>query len=706
MLNMLNELASGASDFAAAFSHYINGLVAGTPQLLVTAMIIIVTTGLLGGMAAKFFKQPLILGYILAGVFVGFVYKASFGTEAVDAIDSLANIGVALLLFSMGLEFSKSDIKPIYKVAVWGTFAQVFFTLMAGGGVAYVLNRYYGIFDSVGAMFVFGTAFVSTSTAVLIKTLTSRGRMGTLSSKVMIGMSIVQDLTVIPVMLVVGKLDSFSEGFSSVLMPIFKGAIFMALMMTLGARYVPLMLKHVARLASKELFLLAVTGIALLAGLISETMELSFSFGALLAGIVLSDSDYGKKALYELMSVRDLFAMLFFVSIGMMLDLHYLVANLPLVIILVIITGLIRTIPLAGVTYISGYRNVIPVAMLFGMTATSEIAFVVIQQGESAGLLSKTAYSLILSVAVCTMLASPMIDTLTAPVYALLKRTIWKKFMMRNDIVMPAPVLSNHIVIAGGEFIARSAAHLFSSLKLPYVLVEGSHESFQSARKDGLNAIFGDPHQEVILEAAGIKDAKIFLAASTSFTDNLAVVKAVREMNSAIPIITRADTHEEVEILHQYKIFEIVQAKFEAALEITRQALLSLKVPSLDIQNYTDKVRFHHYSPLANVNIEQNRFESVSFTSLIELSWICIPDGGAIANSSIGDLHIRTRFGASVVGILRNGNFVSNPSPDYVFRSGDTVAIIGNRDQREAFEIFVDSHMAETPEAAKHMHDK
>ena len=397
-------------------------------EAIVAALLVIVVTGLIGGVAAKKLRQPLILGYILAGVIVGVFFRAGFGNVAETAVGSLANIGVALLLFSMGLEFSKADIRPIFKIAVFGALAQVFFTFAAGTGLAWLLSRAPALnmspdskmplFSTTASLFLFGICFVSTSTAVVLKTLSSKGFENSLSGRVMIGISIVQDLTVMPLMLLVCQLGTFStsEGGLSSLAPLALSAVFMALMLTVGAKYLPLVTGHAARLESKELFLLSITGIALVSGAVSVAMGVTFSFGAFLAGIVLSDSSYGRKALAELSPVRDFFAMLFFVSIGMMLDVRYLGAHWLMVCALVVLTGLSRTVFLAAVTWISKYRNVIPVAMLFGMFPTSEIAFVVIGTGYQGGFITSELYSLILCIVVCSMIAGPLVDNLTTPV--------------------------------------------------------------------------------------------------------------------------------------------------------------------------------------------------------------------------------------------------------------------------------------------------
>ncbi len=672
-------------------------------EMLVAALIVIVITGLIGGVIAKKLRQPLLLGYILAGVFVGIAYKASFGAGANGALESLANIGVALLLFSMGMEFDKKDLKPIKNIAVWGTLSQVTFTLIAGAGIAWCLNRTSGMFQDIATMLIFGSAFVSTSTAVVLKTLTSRGQMGTLSSKVMIGMSIVQDLTVIPLFLIMSKLGSISDGLMDAVKPLILGAVFMTLMMTAGARYLPLILKTVAKTNTKELFLLAVTGIALGAGFIADWMQVSFSFGAFLAGIALSDSEYGKKAISELMPVRDLFAMLFFVSIGMMLDCNFLLKNFWIVIIVMFATSFSRTVFLSIVTWCSGYRNVIPVAMLFGMIPTSEIAFIVIQLAQSEGFFSQEAYSLILCAVVCSMLAGPLMDALTSPVYRLLRKTVWKN-SGRMDIAMPLPELSGHVLIAGGENIGRAIAHLLKKLDLPYLLIEPAYGAYQKAVKENLVCLFGDPQQQSILESAGIERAKILLAASAAFEENREVIQQATRLKQNIPIITRADTAEEVELLHGSRVFEIVQPKFEAGLEMTRQILRQLHVSALEIQNYMDKVRLEHYKPLQDDMPEEVLTKSLrSFAGLVELNWIKLPERCSVAGKTIANSQIRSITGASVVCVMRHGGtIISNPEPGLVLQPGDVLALIGTRNQCENFERLCGSELADTPAAAEH----
>ena len=684
-------------------------------EAIVTALLLIVVTGLVGGVIAKRLRQPLILGYILAGVLVGVLFKAGFGNVANSAVNSLANVGVALLLFSMGLEFSRKDIRPIFKVAVFGALAQVFFTFLVATGLAWVLSRdavlNFGeekmpLFNSTVSLFLFGICFVSTSTAVVLKTLSSKGFENSLSGRVMIGVSIVQDLTVMPLMLLVcqlGALSSSSGGGLSSLTPLLLSAGFMALMLTVGARYLPKLTERAAKLESKELFLLSITGIALVSGAISVAMQVTFSFGAFLAGIVLSDSAYGRKALSELSPVRDFFAMLFFVSIGMMLDVHYLAEHWLVVAALVILTGFARTTFLAAVTWIFKYRNVIPVAMLFGMFPTSEIAFVVIGTGFQGGFITSELYSLILSVVVCSMIAGPIINNLTTPVYSLLRRTVWKD-VRRSDIVLPQPDLDGHMILVGGGRISRVIAHVLIRLKLKYVIVEPSYDLYCEARNEGLNVIYGDPMSDVILAAARVGHAKVLAPMIQKLEESLAVIRQARRFNPELRTVMCANSPETEKRLSEENVDEIILAHFEVSLELTRRILVLNGISEAHIQNYLDSVRASRYRPMTDGSPAFALAEKIrAFQGLIELHWTQLQPDSPLVGHSIGESGIRARTGTSIVGVIHEGKVDANPRPDTVLHAGDLIAAIGNAEQIAEFASLSRSAMAASPESATTM---
>ena len=684
-------------------------------EAILTALLLIVVTGLIGGAVAKKLKQPLILGYILAGVLVGYLFKAGLGEVANIAVNSLANVGVALLLFSMGLEFSKKDIRPVFRIAVFGALAQVLFTFLAGTGIAWMLSRnpqinFSGetripLFGSNVSLFLFGVCFVSTSTAVVLKTLSSKGFENSLSGRVMIGVSIVQDLTVMPLMLLICRLGAMSSsggGFSSWL-PLLLSSAFMALMLTVGARYLPKLTGRAARLESKELFLLSITGIALVSGAISVIMQVSFSFGAFLAGIVLSDSAYGKKALSELSSVRDFFAMLFFVSIGMMLDVRYMGAHWGLVAVLVVLTGLARTTFLAAVTWIFKYRNVIPVAMFFGMFPTSEIAFVVIGTAMQDSLITSEMYSLVLCVVVCSMIAGPIINNLTGPVYKLLRRTVWKNLRI-TDVTLPQPDLDGHMVLAGGGRVSRVIAHVLMRLKLKYVVIEPSYDAYREAQAEGVNVIYGDPMSDIILAAARIGAAKVLVPMIPKLEENLAIIELARKYNPDIRTVMCAASPEIEERLSGEGVDEIILSNFEVSLELTRRILVLNDISEARIQNYLDSVRASRYKPMLEGSPAFALAEKIrAFHGLISLQWTQVQPDSPLAGRSIAESDVRARTGMSIVGVIHDGKVDANPRPDTVLNVGDLIAAIGSEEQAAAFAVLTHSPMAGSPESATTM---
>ncbi|MCI0494791.1 cation:proton antiporter, partial [candidate division KSB1 bacterium] len=280
-------------------------------------IIIIVIAALIGGMIARLLKQPLIIGYILAGVVIG-PHMGIITVSNIHDIELLAEIGVALLLFAIGLEFSFRKLKPVRKIALIGTPLQLMLTI----GLGFAIGKLFG-FDWQKSIWL-GALISISSTMVTLKTLMSQGWLGTLSSRVMIGMLIIQDLAIVPMMIILPQINNPGTGLPLLGMAVVKAAIFIVLMVLLGTKVLPFLLKRIARWNSRELFLLFITALGLGVGYGTYLFGLSFAFGAFVAGMVLSESDYGHQALSDIIPLRDIFGLLFFTSVGMLLDPNFL----------------------------------------------------------------------------------------------------------------------------------------------------------------------------------------------------------------------------------------------------------------------------------------------------------------------------------------------------------------------------------------------
>ncbi|RPH41605.1 MAG: portal protein, partial [Desulfobulbaceae bacterium] len=356
---------------------------------------IIIVAALIGGLIAQRFRQPLILGYILAGIVVG-PYTGGVTVTEIHDIELLAEIGVALLLFALGLEFSFRDLQPVRNVALIGTPIQMILTIIFG----FAIGRWFG-YDQIASLWI-GSIMSLSSTMVILKTLMAKGLMGTLSSRVMIGMLIVQDLAVIPLMIILPQLSNPQAGIPLVAWAALKAAVFIALMVVVGTRVIPRLLRHIAAWDSRELFLLSVTAIGLGVGYVTYLFGLSFAFGAFVAGMVLSESEYSHQALSDIIPLRDIFGLLFFVSVGMLLDPSFLFLHIREIILLVLLIIIGKGLIFASLVKVFGYGNVIPLAVGLGLFQIGEFSFVLARVGLSSQSISNDLYSLMLNTAIFT----------------------------------------------------------------------------------------------------------------------------------------------------------------------------------------------------------------------------------------------------------------------------------------------------------------
>jgi monovalent cation:H+ antiporter-2, CPA2 family len=641
-------------------------------------IVIIVVAALLGGLLAQRLKQPLVLGYILAGIVIG-PYTGGITVSNVHNIEMLAEIGVALLLFALGLEFSFRELRPVRLIALVGTPLQIILTI----GYGFLLGRWLG-WAAVPALWL-GAVLSLSSTMVILKTLMSRGQMGTLSSRVMIGILIIQDLAVVPMVILLPQLSDASTGLSALGGAAVKSALFLAGMIFLGTKLLPRLLAHVAGWNSRELFLVCICAIGLGLGYLTHLVGLSFAFGAFVAGMVLSESEYGHQALSDIVPLRDLFGLLFFTSVGMLLDPAFLLGHWLAVLLLVLVASGGKGLIMAAVALLFGYRNVIPLAVGLGLFQIGEFSFVMAQLGFRTGALDSGQHAFILSAAVLSMLLTPMASAMTSPIYALVKK--FRSAETFETANLPSGDLRDHVVVAGAGRVGQHVARVLRQIHVPFVLVELDPRRIEECRSEGFPTIYGDATQPVVMAAARVERASQVLVTPPAIEVTRAIVRHVRMLRPDLDIVARTEGVEQMKSLHALGVTTVIYPELEAGLEIARQALLHLKIPVQVIQRYSDATRLELYQPISEAledDLELHRLESAK--DLLELSWERLAEGSPLVGRTIGELAIRTRLGASVVGVLRAGTFLPSPGADFVFQLGDLVAAVGTTAQREAFQ--------------------
>ena len=644
---------------------------------IATDLILLVVTAFFSGLLMQRLGQPLILGYILTGIAFG-PYTGGFALTSVHEIELLAEIGVALLLFALGLEFSLKDLKPVKKIALIGTPIQIILTIGMGYGIGQLMG-----WDAKSSLWL-GALVSLSSTMVLLKTLMNQGWLGTLSSKVMVGMLIVQDLAVVPLIVLLPMLNDPSLGWISLEIAILKTVVFLAAMILFGTRLLPFIMRYIAHLGSRELFLLAITAIGLGVGYLTYLVGLSFAFGAFVAGMVLSESDYGHQALSDIIPVRDLFGLLFFASVGMLLNPEFLLDHWEQVLMLVLIVSLGKGIIFALLARIFKYGNVVPLAVGLGLFQVGEFSFVLAQVGVSTNSISHEVYSLVLTTAIITMFLTPIISGQTAKLYALSKR--WFQHEPLDTINYPKSGLRNHVIIVGGGRVGFRIAQVLKRLSVPMLIIELDQLRVERAKQADIPVIYGDASHEVVLEAAETPSARLLIITSPEVVIAQAIVENAREVNSEIKVVARAPGVEFLEEFKKLNISEVVIPEFEAGLEMARKALVHLHIPAAKIQHYTESLRQDLFASFFSENEEDEILEQLQWAeNQFDMQWMLIKPGSVLVGKTIGESEIRTITASSVVGVIRDDVLEPNPDANFRFQANDRTAIIGTDSSRETF---------------------
>jgi CPA2 family monovalent cation:H+ antiporter-2 len=478
------------------------------------------------------------------------------------------------------------QLTPVLRVALAGTTIQIVLTIALGLGVARALG-----WSWLPALW-FGALISFSSTMVALKTLQAQGRLGTLSSRVMLGILVVQDLAVVPMMIVLPELGG-SGGASRVVFATVRALLFLAVIVLVATRVVPRLMTAVARWNSRELFLLATTAIALGIGYATWWFGLSLAIGAFVAGLVVSESEYAHQALSDVMPLRDLFGMLFFVSVGMLLDPAVMWQHFGTLLTIVASVVLGKAAILAGVVRVFGYRRVVPLAVGLTLVQVGEFAFVVARVGLATQTISPDVYAIVLNTAVATMGLTPAISGTTSWIYARVGRRRGSEIL--EVINLPSSGLADHVVVAGAGQLGRSISDALSQLALPCVLIELDHRRVEQARAAGVPIIYGDASQPVVLEAAGIVRARALLVTVPAYADVRAIIATAQQLQPDVTIVARADGPEAVQGLHALGIDEVTSPEFEAAIEMTRQALFRLDVPAHEVLRIAAAMRRERY---------------------------------------------------------------------------------------------------------------
>lgn len=537
---------------------------------------------------------PAIVGFLVAGALLG-----PYGLDVVDdvaRVEVFAEVGVVMLLFTIGVEVSLAHITSLRAVVGGGAIQIVSaVALTALAGMAFGLPANQGVF--------WGFLTAMSSTAIVLKMITERDETNSPHGRLTIGILIVQDLAVVPMMVLTPVLGSQGDGgMTAVLGSLTKAALLVTLILVAARFLVPRLLIEVVRSRSRELFVITIILVCLGIAWLSSLAGLSLALGAFIAGLIVSESEYSHQAMAEILPFRDSFNSLFFISIGMLLDLRILLAHPFLVagLVLTIIAGKFVTSALAAVAVGYSWRP----AVLTGtaLAQVGEFSFILSKVGKDVGLLTGESFQVFLTVSVLTLLLTPFLiqasPALARRAEAIQRLRHWLPERPTDSYAMPYLHLRDHTIIAGYGVNGRNLAQVLRETEIAFVVVEMDGETVRQEQKKGVSMYFGDVTHPQVLRRLGIHEAHALVLAISDPIATRRAVKVARQLNPSIHIIARTRYLREIDDLRETGADQVVPEEFETSIEIFSRVLQYYRMPSRVIAEKAERIRKEGYALL------------------------------------------------------------------------------------------------------------
>ncbi|MBC5773513.1 cation:proton antiporter [Pontibacter sp. KCTC 32443] len=635
-------------------------------------------------------KLPTILGFLITGVIAG-PYGFSLIND-IHNIEMLAEIGVILLLFIIGIEFSLRRLALIKRTILVGGAMQVFGSIVLIAAIMRMVN------DTFGESVFVGFLIALSSTAIVLKLLQDKGEIYSPHGKVALGILIFQDIVVVPMMLLAplltGKVDDV--GFQLLLM-LLKGLLVIAVVLISARYFVPRLLYMVAQTKSKELFILSIIAICFIVAWLTSSLGLSLALGAFMAGLIISESEYSYQATSNILPFREIFTSFFFVSIGMLLDFNFLLRHLPLIVVFTFFTFLIKALVATFAARILQYP--LRTAILTGISLfqVGEFAFILSKAGITYGLLTPTTYQYFLSVSLLTMALTPFVFQYAQRIASFVSLKLVGKHeaipfetlnQQTNDDL---PELDDHIVIIGFGINGRNVAKAARYAHIPYTIIEMNAVTVKKERQHGEPILFGDAVHAMILSHVNVHKARVVVIAISDPDATKRIIAAIRQISDKVHIIVRTRFVEEMKENFMVGADEVIPEEFETSIEIFTRVLSKYLMPRDEIERFTQQIRSDNYDMLRSMQGSGGVISNLSadLPDIEVASLRVFTNDASIINLPLSEINLRLRFGITIVAIKREGNTILDINAKTILKQGDIVYVVGKPDDVFRFGNFL-----------------
>ncbi len=633
-------------------------------------------------------RQPAIVGFLASGVLMG-PHGLSLIAD-VHQVELLAEIGVVLLLFTIGLEFSISKLNQMRQLVLGGGSLQVLGTILLIGGGAWLLGL-----PPAQAVF-FGFLLALSSTAIVLKILMDRGEIDSPQGRFAVGILIFQDLCVVPLMLLTPVLSG-KEATSAVaiLLVLGKVALTVTLIFSLSRLVVPRLLFEVVKMRSPEVFIISIILICLGTAWATSQIGLSLALGAFLAGMVIAESEYSHQVLTNILPLRDGFISLFFISVGMLMDVRTLL-NHPLEVAGTLSAILIvKTVVVVGSVLVLGYPLRVAVLVGCALAQVGEFSFVLSRVGWEWGLITPQLNQYFLSASVISLLLTPFAIHISPKLAGGIGRLRWVErwFPGRKfEELKPEQVdIRDHVIIVGYGPGGRNLSRVLKAIEVPYCILELNGETVRRMRRNGEPIYYGDAASPEVLKHLVIHHARALVVAVSDPASIRRAVRVARDLNPRLYIIVRTRYMAEIDELYRLGADEVISEEFETSIELFARVLRRYHIPRTVIGEQIEKIRQERYEMLRQ--LEGPRLAQAELTRIfaqVEMETYLVGEGGSTTGKTIAELHVRRRTGASVVAVIQNGRITANPGPEHRIAAGQVLVLVGSRKQVEGALALLD----------------
>lgn len=628
------------------------------------------------------FRLPSIAGFLVAGALIG-----PHGLNLISDIETvqvLAEIGIVLLLFTIGIEFSLKHLASLRRLLLIAAPIQV------GGVIAIALAG--GLLAGLPApqAIFWGFLLSLSSTAIVLKALAASGDSDSPHGRATIGILVFQDLAVVPMILLTPILASPSNGaLGSVLLTLGKSILVVGCIVAGAWFAVPKLLEHIVRSRSRELFLLTVIVMCLGIAWLTSLGGLSLALGAFIAGLVISESEYSHQAIAEVLPFRDSFNSLFFVSIGILMDWRILLEYPMVVIGLLIFVLLVKCVTGAAAVLAVSMPPRSAVMTGIALAQVGEFSFILAQVGQDDKLLTGTPYQIFLAVSVCSMIITPFLMQLSPHiarrVEAIQRLRRWFPGQTTAHVLETEGRhlrIKDHVIIVGYGLNGRNLARVLGETEVPYIALDLDGDTVRREAAHGLPLYYGDATNPNVLRHVKIEDARVVVVAISDPFMARRAVQVARSLNSQIHIVVRTRYLRELEELHQLGADDVVPEEFETSIEIFALVLRTYNMPQNFVMQKAEQVRREGYALLRRSQLPElaHHLRGGTLTD-VEVETCRIEEHSPAVGQTLLQLALRPKTGASIIALTRGGVTESNPSEKTKLLAGDIVVLLGSRDE-------------------------